>query len=149
MRVATWNVNSLKQRLPRLLPWLDERQPDVVCLQETKLADDALAALLGDQLRERGYEIAANGMVGNWSSAHLVSCIASTSTSARCSQSVTRSTRARIEFTFHVATRTSAYASDGLAGRVRSRSARLACATVDFAARRLSRSRRPRPRSIR
>jgi exodeoxyribonuclease III len=38
VRVATWNVNSAKQRLPRLLPWLDERQPDVVCLQETKLA---------------------------------------------------------------------------------------------------------------
>jgi exodeoxyribonuclease-3 len=38
MRIATWNVNSLKQRMPRFLPWLDERQPDVVCLQETKLA---------------------------------------------------------------------------------------------------------------
>ena len=40
VRVATWNVNSVKQRVPRLLPWLDERRPDVVCLQETKLADD-------------------------------------------------------------------------------------------------------------
>ncbi|HMJ95234.1 MAG TPA: exodeoxyribonuclease III [Thermoleophilaceae bacterium] len=61
MRLATWNVNSLKQRMPRFLPWLDERRPDVVCLQETKLADDALADLLGDQLSERGYEIAAHG----------------------------------------------------------------------------------------
>jgi exodeoxyribonuclease-3 len=61
MRIATWNVNSLKQRLPRLLPWLDERKPDVVCLQETKLADDAFAELLGDQLSERGYEAAAHG----------------------------------------------------------------------------------------
>ena len=61
MRVATWNVNSVKQRLPRLLPWLDERRPDVVCLQETKLADDALLALLGDELAARGYEIAAHG----------------------------------------------------------------------------------------
>ena len=52
MRIATWNVNSVKQRVPRLLPWLDERQPDVVCLQETKLADDAFAELLGDELRE-------------------------------------------------------------------------------------------------
>ena len=43
VRIATWNVNSVKQRLPRLLPWLDERRPDVVCLQETKLADDAFA----------------------------------------------------------------------------------------------------------
>jgi exodeoxyribonuclease-3 len=61
MRVATWNVNSLKQRLPRLLPWLDERSPDVVCLQETKLADDALLALLGDELVGRGYEVAVHG----------------------------------------------------------------------------------------
>jgi exodeoxyribonuclease III len=61
LRLATWNVNSLKQRLPRLLPWLDERQPDVVCLQETKLADDALAELLGDELADRGYAVAAHG----------------------------------------------------------------------------------------
>jgi exodeoxyribonuclease III len=61
VRIATWNVNSLKQRVPRLLPWLDERRPDVVCLQETKLADDALAELLGDELADRGYEVAAHG----------------------------------------------------------------------------------------
>ena len=61
VRVATWNVNSLKQRVPRLLPWLDERRPDVVCLQETKLADDALAEVLGDELAGRGYEVAAHG----------------------------------------------------------------------------------------
>src|SRR4029078_8809486 len=52
---------SLKQRMPRLLPWLDERQPDVVCLQETKLADDAFAKLGGDELAYRGYEVAAHG----------------------------------------------------------------------------------------
>ncbi len=56
VRIATWNVNSVKQRVPRLLPWLDERRPDVVCLQETKLADDAFAELLGDELAERGYD---------------------------------------------------------------------------------------------
>ena len=61
VRIATWNVNSVKQRLPRLLPWLDQRRPDVVCLQETKLADDAFAALLGDELAERGYEVALHG----------------------------------------------------------------------------------------
>ena len=61
MRLATWNVNSIKQRMPRFLPWLDERSPDVVCLQETKLADDAFADLLGDALSERGYEVAAHG----------------------------------------------------------------------------------------
>ena len=61
MRVATWNVNSVKQRVPRLLPWLDERRPDVVCLQETKLSNEAFEALLGDELRRRGYELALNG----------------------------------------------------------------------------------------
>src|SRR5215218_1679866 len=61
VRVATWNVNSVKQRVPRLLPWLDQRRPDVVCVQETKLADAAFAALLGDELAERGYEVATHG----------------------------------------------------------------------------------------
>ena len=61
MRVATWNVNSVKQRAPRLLPWLQERQPDVVCLQETKLADAAFDELLGDELAGRGYAVARHG----------------------------------------------------------------------------------------
>ena len=61
MRIATWNVNSVKQRLPRLLPWLDERQPDVVCLQETKLADDAFVDLLAKDLDSRGYQAAVHG----------------------------------------------------------------------------------------
>jgi exodeoxyribonuclease-3 len=59
--VATWNVNSVKQRVPRLLPWLDERQPDVVCLQELKLSDDAFSELLGADLASRGYAAAAHG----------------------------------------------------------------------------------------
>jgi exodeoxyribonuclease-3 len=61
VRIATWNVNSLKQRLPRLLPWLDQRRPDVVCLQETKVADDAFAELLSDDLAARGYVAAVHG----------------------------------------------------------------------------------------
>jgi exodeoxyribonuclease III len=61
VRVATWNVNSVKQRMPRLLAWLDQRQPDVVCLQETKLADDAFRALLDDELASRGYQVALHG----------------------------------------------------------------------------------------
>jgi len=72
VRVATWNVNSVKQRLPRLLPWLDEREPDVVCLQETKLADDALLELLGDELTGRGYEIAAHGEA-SWNGVAILS----------------------------------------------------------------------------
>jgi exodeoxyribonuclease-3 len=61
VRIATWNVNSVKQRVPRLLPWLDERRPDVVCLQETKLGNDAFAALLGSDLEQRGYAYALHG----------------------------------------------------------------------------------------
>ena len=41
MKIATWNVNSLKVRLPHVLDWLAARQPDVLCLQETKLEDRA------------------------------------------------------------------------------------------------------------
>jgi exodeoxyribonuclease-3 len=72
VRIATWNVNSVKQRVPRLLPWLDERQPDVVCLQETKLADDAFMALLGTELRQRGYEVALHGEA-QWNGVALLS----------------------------------------------------------------------------
>ncbi|GLZ33928.1 exodeoxyribonuclease III [Lentzea sp. NBRC 105346] len=72
MRVATWNVNSVKQRVPRLLPWLDQRRPDVVCLQETKLADDAFTALLGEALAERGYEAALSGEV-QWNGVAILS----------------------------------------------------------------------------
>jgi len=61
VRVATWNVNSVKQRVPRLLPWLDQRQPDVVCLQETKLADAVFTELLGEELARRGYAVALHG----------------------------------------------------------------------------------------
>jgi exodeoxyribonuclease III len=74
VRLATWNVNSIKQRVPRLLPWLDQRQPDVVCLQETKLSDDAFAALLGEQLVSRGYEFATHGEV-QWNGVAILSKI--------------------------------------------------------------------------
>src|SRR5436309_10229336 len=47
--------------MPRFLPWLDERRPDVVCLQETKLTDEAFGELVGEACTERGYEIAAHG----------------------------------------------------------------------------------------
>jgi exodeoxyribonuclease-3 len=61
VRIATWNVNSVKQRVPRLLPWLDERRPDVVCLQETKLTDEAFTDLLAAELADRGYAVALHG----------------------------------------------------------------------------------------
>jgi exodeoxyribonuclease-3 len=72
VRVATWNVNSVRQRVPRLLPWLDQRQPDVVCLQETKLADEAFVELLGEQLAGRGYAVAVHGEV-QWNGVAILS----------------------------------------------------------------------------
>ena len=65
-------MNSVKQRVPRLLPWLDQRQPDVVCLQETKLADDAFTKLLGSELAGRGY---ASGLYGQaqWNGVAILS----------------------------------------------------------------------------
>jgi exodeoxyribonuclease III len=70
--VASWNVNSVKQRVPRLLPWLDQRQPHVVCLQETKLADAAFTELLGQELASRGYEVARHGE-GQWNGVAILS----------------------------------------------------------------------------
>jgi exodeoxyribonuclease-3 len=58
MRIATWNVNSLKVRLPHLLDWLRTTQPDVVCLQETKLEDEKFPA---DALEAAGYGCAFSG----------------------------------------------------------------------------------------
>jgi exodeoxyribonuclease-3 len=72
VRLATWNVNSALSRLPRLLPWLDERQPDVVCLQETKLSDEAFAESFDAPLAERGYQVAHVGE-GRWNGVALLS----------------------------------------------------------------------------
>ncbi|WP_153502571.1 exodeoxyribonuclease III [Cumulibacter manganitolerans] len=72
MRIATWNVNSVKQRVDRLLPWLDERGPDVVCLQELKVTEEAFHELLGDELTARGYQIAAHGQA-QWNGVAILS----------------------------------------------------------------------------
>lgn len=69
MRLATWNVNSLKARLPRVEAWLADVQPDVVCLQETKLADGAFPALAFQTL---GYESAHHGE-GRWNGVAILS----------------------------------------------------------------------------
>ncbi|MCL4682098.1 MAG: exodeoxyribonuclease III [Rhodocyclaceae bacterium] len=58
MKLATWNVNSLKVRLPQLLEWLAARQPDIVCLQETKLEDKAFPRI---ELEAAGYQCAFAG----------------------------------------------------------------------------------------
>lgn len=62
MRFATWNVNSLKARLPRVEEWLEYAQPDVLCIQETKLADKAFPQLTFGAL---GYESVMHG-AGQW-----------------------------------------------------------------------------------
>src|SRR5580704_7944302 len=58
MRIATWNVNSVKQRLDNLLAWLAERQPEIVCLQETKCIDEAFPR---EPLEALGYNVAVHG----------------------------------------------------------------------------------------
>jgi len=74
VRLATWNVNSVRSRLPRLLPWLDARSPDVVCLQETKLPAAAFDELVAPALTERGYAVAYHGD-GRWNGVALASRI--------------------------------------------------------------------------
>lgn len=69
MRIATWNVNSLNVRLPRVEEWLADVQPDVVCLQETKLADEAFPALAFGAL---GYESVHHGQ-GRWNGVAILS----------------------------------------------------------------------------
>jgi exodeoxyribonuclease III len=58
MLVATWNVNSIKQRIDNLVAWLTARQPDIVCLQETKCVDEAFPR---EPLEALGYNIAVHG----------------------------------------------------------------------------------------
>ena len=69
MRIATWNVNSLKARLDKVTWWLDRAKPDVLMMQETKLAD-ADAPL--DVFRGAGYDLAHHGE-GRWNGVAIAS----------------------------------------------------------------------------
>ena len=69
MRIATWNVNSVKSRLPRLLPWLADRAPDVLLLQETKSTDEAWPA---ETFSALGYDSAHLG-TGRWNGVAVLS----------------------------------------------------------------------------
>jgi len=71
VRIATWNVNSIAARLPRLLPWLEESAPDVAALQETKCADSAFPYA---ELAALGYE-AAHAGDGRWNGVAVLSRI--------------------------------------------------------------------------
>jgi len=69
MRFATWNVNSVKARLPRLLEWLAAAEPDVLCLQETKVAQGDFPSA---EVAELGYRTAEYGQ-GRWNGVALLS----------------------------------------------------------------------------
>jgi len=58
MRIATWNVNSIRQRVDHLQAWLKERDPDIVCLQEIKCVDDAFPR---EPFEALGYNVAVHG----------------------------------------------------------------------------------------
>ena len=58
MRIASWNVNSVRTRLDQVLAWLEAQQPDVLCLQETKVADELFPSTAFEQL---GYQCAISG----------------------------------------------------------------------------------------
>ncbi|GJL74989.1 MAG: exodeoxyribonuclease III [Nitrosomonas sp.] len=58
MKLATWNVNSLKVRLPQVLDWLQSQQPDMLCLQETKLIDENFPQT---EIAEAGYQSIYSG----------------------------------------------------------------------------------------
>ena len=69
MRLATWNVNSLKARLERVLAWTERQQPDILCMQETKLTDEQAPAL---DFRALGYELVHHGP-GRWNGVAIAS----------------------------------------------------------------------------
>src|SRR5437016_13531849 len=69
MRIATWNVNSLKARLEKVGWWLERARPDVLLLQETKLADADVPA---DAFHAAGYELAHHGE-GRWNGVAIAS----------------------------------------------------------------------------
>ena len=69
MRIATWNLNSVKARLPRLVSWLEDRGPDVLAVQETKATDESWPA---DELSALGYESAHLG-TGRWNGVAILS----------------------------------------------------------------------------
>jgi exodeoxyribonuclease-3 len=69
VRIATWNVNSITSRLPRVQEWLELTGTDVLCVQETKVADTAFPALPFEEL---GYEVAHHGQ-GRWNGVAVIS----------------------------------------------------------------------------
>jgi exodeoxyribonuclease-3 len=92
VRLATWNVNSLKVRLPRVEEWLADVRPDVLCMQETKLADDAFPALTFQAL---GYESVHHGQ-GQWNGVAILSKVGLTEVVANFADARAPDAEARI-----------------------------------------------------
>ena len=134
MRIATWNVNSLKARMDKVEWWLKRAEPDVLLMQETKLSDSDAPTLAfsmaGYDLIHHGegrwngvavavrHGMSAGGVLTNFglggvrdssagasASVSLVSCMSRMSGAALASQLSTASWRAFSELTFHVAIR--------------------------------------------
>jgi exodeoxyribonuclease-3 len=78
MRIATWNLNSLPARLPRLAPWLERADVDVLLMQETKLGDGPLPT---DLFAQHGYEVAHHGQ-GRWNGVAIASRVGLTEVTA-------------------------------------------------------------------
>lgn len=92
MLVATWNVNSLNARMPRVQPWLDEVQPDVLCMQETKLAQDKFPT---EAFAEQGYESIHHGE-GRWNGVAILSRVGLESSIGGFAEGIEPDTDARL-----------------------------------------------------
>ena len=92
MRIVTWNVNSLKARLPRVTEWIEEVRPEVLCLQETKMADEAFPAL---HFEELGYTGAHFGQ-GRWNGVAIISRVGLDDVVANFADGIEPDTEARI-----------------------------------------------------
>ena len=92
MLIATWNVNSLKARMPRVEEWLSRVQPDVLCMQETKLANDKFPTA---EIAALGYESAHFGQ-GQWNGVAILSKVGLQDVVANFAPGVEPDTEARI-----------------------------------------------------
>jgi exodeoxyribonuclease-3 len=111
VKLVTWNVNSLKMRMPRVLEFLELHRPDVVCLQETKTED---AAFPDAELREAGYH-AAHHSAGRWAGVAILSTEELTDASAGLPGEAVEDEARWIEATTHGLRVASVYVPNGRA----------------------------------
>ena len=94
MRVVTWNVNSLRARQERVETWLEEVQPDVLLIQETKLADDAFPMLAFEAM---GYTCAHYGQ-GQWNGVAILSKVGLTDVVSNFAEGIEPDPAAAVEW---------------------------------------------------